>query len=278
MSTWQEGDVQTNGITLHYYRTGGDKPPVVLLHGITDSGLCFTRVARALEADYDLIMVDARGHGQSTKPESGYGPDEHAADVAGLIDRLDLDRPAVIGHSMGARTTAFLAAEWPDLVRGGVLEDPPWRSLTEAGGVDPAARALYRERILTRQAMTIDAVIAQGHELNPKWADEDFPAWAAAKHQVVTQVVEATASAHRPWAEVIADIQCLTLLLIGEQGVTGSDVPAIVSPETAAAACDLNANLEILQITGAGHNIRRDQFDAYMAAVRPFLARLFAPA
>lgn len=276
MSTWQEGDVQTNGITLHYYRTGGDKPQLVLAHGVTDNGLCFTRVAQALEANYDLIMVDARGHGQSAKPESGYSPAEHAADLAGLIDGLGLDRPAVIAHSMGARSAAYLAAGWTDRVRGLVLEDPPWRSLTGQGDVDPAARALYHERILTRRAMTIDEVIAQGRQLNAKWADEDFPAWAAAKHQVVPQVVEGSGTAQRPWGEVIADIQCPTLLLIGEQGVEGSDVPAIVTPETAAAAHELNARVEFVQVPGAGHNIRRDQFDGYMTAVRPFLQQLFA--
>lgn len=275
VSTWQEGDVQTNGITLHYYRTGGDKPPLVLAHGITDSGLCFERVARALEADYDLILVDARGHGQSTKPESGYAPGDHAADLAGLIDGLGLARPGVIGHSMGASTASYLAAGWPDRVRGLILEDPPWRSLTDAG-IDPASRDLYHRRILDRQAMTIDEVIAQGRSLNPKWSEEDFPAWAAAKHQVVPQVTEAATARRRAWAEVIAEIQCPTLVLIGEQGVSGSDVPAIVTPELAAEARNLNANLQIAEIPGAGHNIRRDQFDAYIAAVRPFLERLFA--
>ena len=63
MSEWQQGDVLTNGIRMHYYRTGGDKPAMVLVHGFSDSGLCWTPVAKALAADYDVIMIDARGHG-----------------------------------------------------------------------------------------------------------------------------------------------------------------------------------------------------------------------
>src|SRR5215472_4808053 len=109
MTEWSSGDVSANGIRIHYHRTGGDKPPLVLNHGATDNGLCWTRLARALEADYDLIMPDARGHGLSEAPASGYGTQERAADLAGLIEALRLDRPAVGGHSMGVGTTFRLA-------------------------------------------------------------------------------------------------------------------------------------------------------------------------
>ena len=88
---WTSGYIKTDRIQLHYHRTGGDKPIIVLAHGLTDSGLCWTRLARALEADYDLIMVDARGHGLSAVPKTGYSTDDHAADLADLVQALDLD-------------------------------------------------------------------------------------------------------------------------------------------------------------------------------------------
>ena len=125
VSTWTSGDVATNGIRMHYYRTGGGKPPLVLAHGATDDGLCWTRVARALESDYDVIMPDARGHGLSDAPANGYSSQDHAADLAGLIGALELKTPAIGGHSMGAAATLRLVADYPDLVRGAFLEDPP---------------------------------------------------------------------------------------------------------------------------------------------------------
>jgi len=81
MSAWQSGEVEANGIRLHYTRTGGAKPPVVLAHGFSDDGLCWTPVAEALAPEYDVIMVDARGHGRSSAPEQGYSATIQAADL-----------------------------------------------------------------------------------------------------------------------------------------------------------------------------------------------------
>ncbi len=119
MSTLIPGDVESNGLKIHYYRTAdeaGARPTLVLLHGITDSGLCWPRVVKALAGEYDLVLPDARGHGLSDKPPTGYAPEDHAADVAGLIAALGLDRPVVIGHSMGGLVASLVAAHHPDLV------------------------------------------------------------------------------------------------------------------------------------------------------------------
>ena len=123
MSSWTTEDIVVNGVRMHVTRTGGDRPPVVLAHGFSDSGLCWTPVAAALEADYDLIMVDARGHGRSDAPESGYGPVEHAGDLHGVLAALGLHRPAVMGHSMGGATTYALAGLYPDVPGAILIED-----------------------------------------------------------------------------------------------------------------------------------------------------------
>src|SRR5262245_2639096 len=117
MGQWQTGDVTANGIKIHYTRTGGDRPPVVLNHGSTDNGRCWTPVAKALEADYDVVMPDARGHGMSDAPEGGYDVATRAADLAAFVEALGLARPVVGGHSMGASTTLLFAARYPDRLR-----------------------------------------------------------------------------------------------------------------------------------------------------------------
>jgi N-formylmaleamate deformylase len=68
---WRQNDLSVNGVRLHYSRTGhGDKPPLVFVHGFLDNGLCWTPVARDLEAEYDVIALDwsdiARCRGRET--------------------------------------------------------------------------------------------------------------------------------------------------------------------------------------------------------------------
>lgn len=273
MPTWTEGDVSANGIRLHYYRTGGDKPPVVLVHGITDNGLCWTRLARALEQDYDLIMVDARGHGRSSAPAAGYDNADHAADVAGLIQTLRLHQPVLIGHSMGAIISATLAANHPELVRAVGLEDPPWRLDPE---VQPTAERLafaeqWRADVVARQQLTLAQIIARGREQSPTWADEEFEPWAQAKLQVSPQAIDFVRGENLRWSDYIARLKAPTLLVTGdiERG-------AIVSPQTAKAVAEMNPNIRVVLIADAGHSIRREQFAPYLEAVRHFLHEVYA--
>src|SRR4051812_45257935 len=110
MESFHRGVCTTHAIETHYLRSGGDKPPVVLLHGLMGSGGCWTPLARTLEADFDVVMPDARGHGHSSKPPSGYRYEELANDVEGLLRGLSLKQPVLIGHSMGGMTAALVAS------------------------------------------------------------------------------------------------------------------------------------------------------------------------
>ena len=101
MSYWDTAVCETNGINIHYTRTGGNKPPLILLHGLMTNGVCWTGLAHVLEKEYDVIMPDARGHGNSSVPDFGYRYEDHANDVAGLINALRLPPPILLGHSMG---------------------------------------------------------------------------------------------------------------------------------------------------------------------------------
>ena len=127
---WTEKDVTVDGAQFHYYRTGdGSKPALVLAHGFSDNGMCWLPVARDLEADYDVVLPDARGHGKSPRVQPGERVD-HAADLAGIIQALGLERPVVGGHSMGGSTASVLACA-PS--RAGAGADPGRPRLARPG-------------------------------------------------------------------------------------------------------------------------------------------------
>ena len=90
MPEWESGFLESNGIRMHYARTGGDRPPLGLAHGFSDDGLCWTPVARALEAEFDVVMPDARFHGLSGAPEQDGHDGVMADDLAGAIRALGL--------------------------------------------------------------------------------------------------------------------------------------------------------------------------------------------
>jgi N-formylmaleamate deformylase len=271
MSEWQSGYVMTNGIRTHYTRTGGDKPPLVLAHGSTDSGLCWTRVAKELEADYDVIMPDSRGHGFSEAPKDGYNPDERAADLADLIRALGLGKPIVGGHSMGGAAAFYLAAEYPGLVRAAILEDPPFWA---AAGAPPtpdqlARREAMRQRAAEQAGLSRDELIALCHQRNPVWHDDEVSPWADAKMRVSPRHLNAgVVQARLSWREAIRKIDCPALLITADPALG-----AIITPEQSAEAAEVAPSFTVANIPHAGHNIRREQFEAYMSAVKAFLAR-----
>lgn len=269
MNHWTESDVVVNGVKIHYHRTGGDKQPLVLCHGITDNGLCWRRVAQALQNDFDIIMVDARGHGQSDAPDGSYFADSHAADVVGLIASLGLRHPLLMGHSMGGATVTALAALYPEIPSRVVLEDPPWRM--ETGNPEEQAKRMadWREMTIKRQQTKSQAeIIEEGRSVNPKWDESEFQFWSLAKMQVSSKVfgfgVAVPESIH--WRKLIPKITCPALLVGGDPELGG-----IITSELAEFVSTANPQIQFAHIVNAGHNIRRDQFQPFLDAVLPFL-------
>jgi N-formylmaleamate deformylase len=272
MTEWLEGDVYANGINIHYHRSDGDnKPSILLLHGITDSGLCWSRVAHDLEGNYDVIMTDARDHGHSGTSTTSFSIALLADDAAAVIGALNLEKPYLFGHSMGAITAATVAATYPDLVRAIVLEDPPLRdkSLFQTNVEQQDEQAwqwLFDLRALPREER-----ITRGFAMNPTWVKEEIIPWADSKAEFNIDILEPALAAFpnaAPWREIISRIECPILLITGDP-----ELHAIVTPDVAQEATRLWKHGEMVHIRGAGHNIHRDRYDETMAEFRAFLNR-----
>ena len=275
MAAWQSGDVTVNGLKLHYTRTGGAKPPLVLVHGFSDDGSCWTPVAQALESDYDIIMPDARGHGFSEAPEQGYTPQEQAADLKEIITALGLHKPLILGHSMGAVTTLTLAAMHPTLPGAILLEDPPawWHGSGLPPVTSPEQRAKMRESFTQRKQLTREALIAEQHRATPTWSDAELGPWADSKLRLNPNIVELfapTIPTSMDWKAILGRVSCPALLITADPALG-----AIVTAEQAAALKLLIPQLQVVHIPDAGHSIHREQMTIYMDSVRKFLASVY---
>jgi N-formylmaleamate deformylase len=268
MTNWHSETIATNGLQLHYTRTGGNKPPVVLAHGFSDDGLCWTPVAEGLAADYDVIMVDARGHGRSDAPEQGYGPIEMAADLAGVITGLGLNKPAVLGHSMGGSTTMALAGLYPDLPGAILIEDSGARNFMAGDSAEAQERLnQWRARLVNLQSKTREELIQHARTDTPTWSAAELGPWADAKLRFNLKALNRQGTGAVDWDQILRGITCPALLLYADPERGGG-----VTAERAAEMQALVPQLQTVHIPGAGHNIRREQFARYMTAVSSFLA------
>jgi len=265
---WTTGTCKANGIDVHYLRTGGDKPPVVLLHGLVLSGACWTPLARLLEEDYDVVMPDARGHGKSAAPDHGYRYNDFAADVVSFIDVLGIAQPVLLGHSMGGMTAAVVASRNPERLRGLVLADPTFltperqREVYEGDVVDQHRQILNRSR---------EDFLAESRVRHSGRSPEIIELFAQARFQASIHAFEILTPPNPDFMQLIKTLAIPSLLVVGD------DDP-VVSPEVAAELAGLNQGLEVVRIAEAGHGVPYDQPERFSAVVKTFLRSVFRTA
>jgi len=130
--------VASGEVTISYRDTGGNQPPVVILHGLAGSGMEFIATAEALP-EYRLILVDLRAHGDSTRRPRDLSRAAYVGDVVQVIETAAGGPVALIGQSMGGHTAMLVAAARRDLVIKLVLLET-----TAGGDGDETAREAMR--------------------------------------------------------------------------------------------------------------------------------------
>ncbi|HVZ89457.1 MAG TPA: alpha/beta hydrolase [Polyangia bacterium] len=261
---WTTGVCEANGIGIHYLRTGSEKPPVVLLHGLIGSGACWTPVARGLEGEYDVVMPDARGHGSSAAPAQGYRYDDHARDVVGVVQGMGLAAPILLGHSMGGMTAAVVASRAAKTIRGLVLVDPTFLSPAYQREVFESDVAEQHRRAL---GLTKSDLVAQGQARHPRRSPELLELMAEARLRTSPNAFEVLSPPNPDYRQLVSAIEVPSLLVIGDKG-------NVVSLETATELRRLNPRLRVEQIRDAGHGLPYDQPERLAATVRSFLRSL----
>jgi pimeloyl-ACP methyl ester carboxylesterase len=276
-SHWSQGDVLANGIHHHYYRTGGDKPLLVLLHGFLEGALSWLRVARVLEQNYDVVMVDARGHGRSDRIATGFSQELLTEDAAGVIRALKLGAVHLLGFSQGGTTGIHVAASYPDLVHSLIVEgwsDEVSTDFSHSEGYKAWLNAYvaWLEQLKTQtheeRMMSGLSQLPPGAPLLP---EEEYVPWiencarldldlvrrgATMWSEVGTQVSEAVLALQR--------IACPVLIM------KSSFFPVPSAPPSIREEASDQPNIRIVRFENTGHLIHREQFDPFITVVKAF--------
>jgi pimeloyl-ACP methyl ester carboxylesterase len=266
-ANWESNSVKSNGIRIHYWRTGGEgKPVMIMAHGITDYGLSWASLASKFENDYDIIMYDARGHGFSEKPKGPYSLHAHVEDLVGLIKALKIEKPILVGHSMGCSTVASVGADYPDLPAAIIMEDPVFpdalEHLTEDILPDWKAMVEADRKMGKKKLMKVARTVR-----HPGLSDFEYDHWAESKLLVTPNVIdilhgEGFGDAIKIYPKIVAP----TLILKADADKKSRQEHLKVA--------GLLPNGKLIHIDGASHLVRMDKPVETERQIRMFLDSL----
>ncbi len=222
-------------------------------------------LAKEFVGNYDIILYDARGHGRTDPPSAWDPADVQVEDMAGLIRELRIQKPIIMGHSMGSGSAAWFAAKYPDIPRAVILEDP---GLVPNPNMNPTAMLAERDQrraaILARNNMTKQQLVADCMKNSPKWGQAECELWAPSKQMHHPNTALGTIGSRPPMKDILPKITAPTLILKadaqGDLRKKNEEVAALLPKG------------KIVHIAGAGHNVRRENRQQTIDVMREFLA------
>ena len=284
-------ELRTDELTLHYEDDGDpDAPPILILHGITQSTATWSWLVPHLAEDHRVVRLDFRGHGRSGRTPGEYVFRGYVADATAVCEQV-LGQPAVVvGHSLGGGTAAGLAQTRPDLVRGVVLEDPAIMPPVSPGAVAALEGnslldgfRLMRESIPQLQASGMSAAdltnilraapSPTGVLFGEAVHDDALEAMAEAMLQLDASVLDPVFDGSSvPVFDPERELPVPGIVLAGDP----SSPDTIVREPDVARLVAHSPKVECRVVTGAGHLIHdaKQHRQAVLDAVRDLLAKV----
>lgn len=282
---WSEGFVYANGIRIHYYHSvpAPGKPVILAIHGGSDTGLSWASVAKELEGDYDIYMLDTRGHGLSDPFNGSEDRNTLLKDVIASAEQLGIEKPILLGHSMGGGTVIRLGDEYPDFAKAIIVVDagismpkfenkstsikqpkPTTDPLPIAGPSSTAPEALVKQN-----NYSFDDLVAKAHRENPRWSMMDCEYWAVAIKQF-----------HGPYSDEVWQVMLGSMR--NDNALAKIQLPIVILKADAPVEireahqkeASVMKNGKLIHIDNSGHNLQRDQPEKAAEVIRDFLSKL----
>jgi pimeloyl-ACP methyl ester carboxylesterase len=252
----------------------GNRPPVLLLHGLGCGKRMWFHQTRALRKHFRVITYDLRGHGLTDAPAAAteYSAAHLTRDLVGILDALGIERAAIVGFSLGGGPALALAASRPERVSRLILAD------VGAGADDPVKiEAMTRRWVALIRQNDIDELVADmlRSELFKVYARRSARARSHMAgliratpidglHFTLSQVLAKRKSLFRS-TSVLKAVRTPTLVLVGQHDYTCSKASRLVA--------ETIPDAELKVIAGSGHMAPLEQPAAFSAALLEFLGR-----
>jgi pimeloyl-ACP methyl ester carboxylesterase len=271
----QDKFIAVNGLQLHYVEWGSPgNPALVLLHGFQSNAHTWDTFSQAMADSYHVLALDQRGHGDTSwAPDGDYAPAASVSDIIGFITALRLAPAVVIGHSMGGRHAAMVAAEHPEKVRKVVIVDtaaefpPAMRSQQPAPEAPPQPETFdtFEEVVqngIKQYPLTPEAELrhANYHNLY-RGADGK---WRWRWDMNLLQWRRRNRSASGDLYRYLQRIPCPTLLIRGQRS-------PLLTPEVAQKMIQALPHGRTVTIANAAHTVNADNAPEFNAVTAAFL-------
>jgi len=270
---YTSGFVEAGGLQLHYldYGTAG-RPPMLCVHGGAAHAHWFDFVAADLSMDHHVRAIDQRGHGDRAWADPpNYSYERYAADLAEVVDRLDLHHFTLIGHSMGGMVSLVYAATYPGRV----------------------ARLIVVDTTMHMAEERIAAMHSRGNRQGSTYASREaflaryrlLPAGTTAAPDIVRHLAQngGRPAADGTWRHKFdRNVYATRVRLNGLPYWNQIGIPALlvkggrserITPEISAEVLARCPHAELAEVAHADHHVTLDNPSGFVHAVRAFLAR-----
>ena len=262
--------IEVNGLRLHYLDWGSaNKPPFIMLHGISRVAHQFDHVAPYFTPNYHVIAIDMRGHGDSAwSHEGAYLVEDYVKDLEAFADKLNLRNLTLLGNSTGGRVVQVYAGLHPDRVSRLIVEDVGPERTNEI------ASAFTRQVEAEKDGWASeDELVAFLRKSNPRTPEPILRTYAhfASKPRDDGRIVwkrdPNLAKGFVPtelW-RFVSQINCPTIYILG-------GASRIVPPETQEKLKATLSNVEIVVMPGLGHYPDQEATGDFIPIVQKFLS------
>lgn len=258
-----------------YYQTIGDDSPqkLVFLHGILGQGRNWQSIAKKFSKNFQCMIYDQRGHGQSFHPSQGFELSDYAEDLKGILDELNWTDPVcLVGHSMGGRVALQFASLYPELVKRLVIvdigADSSWETMSDILEMVNFVPAPFADRSEARAFMENEFLKAYPNKMVMEFLYSNLTQrnnqydWLFSK-EAVTQTLQL--SRYRDYWALFKNLKMPTLLIRGgrSQHLPKDQFEKILQN---------NPRIQGAEIPGTGHWVHAEKPRETIQVIEDFLS------